>query len=101
VNASPGLGAFGSKSAATLQKGLDLAKEARDFCTHSDPKHAKQRLKQVKRTVIQYAHRLSGLPARKKIDATLRATVLAPAKPLEADIGTLRSRVSCPADGAS
>jgi hypothetical protein len=51
--------------------------------------------------VIQYAHRLSGLPARKKIDATLRATVLAPAKPLEADVGTLRSRLSCPADGAS
>lgn len=101
VNASPGLGAFGSKSAATLQKGLDRATEARDFCTHSDGKHAKQRLKQVKRAAIQYAHRLSGLSARKKIDSTLRASVLAPVKPLETDVDARRSKMSCPADGAS
>jgi parallel beta-helix repeat protein/predicted outer membrane repeat protein len=100
VNGSPGLGAYGPKSTATLQQGHDRAKEARDFCASSDAKHAKKRLKQVKRALIQYAHRLNGLSARKKLDPTVRSEVLAPVQPLEADVGSLRSTMSCPADGA-
>jgi hypothetical protein len=44
------------------------------------------------------AHRLSGLPVRKKLDETLRQSFLAPADPLRADTKTLRKTVQCPGD---
>ena len=98
VNAESGLGAFQPKLAATLTKARDRTVQARDFCCDADGKHARQRLKQVLRQVIQYAHRLSGHPARKKLDPTLRTELLAPAEPLETDLRSLRNALGCPTD---
>ena len=100
VEAEPGLGVFQAKLAATLTTAHDRAVGARDFCGSTDPKHAKQRIKQVARQVIQYAHRLSGLPARKRLDRTLRAELLAPAAPLKEDLRSLRDALRCPVDAS-
>ena len=101
VNAEPGLGAFQAKLAHTLAKGDDRAVEGRDLCAASNAKKATARLKQVERAVIQYAHRLSGLPARKKLDETLRQAFLAPAERLRADTRTLRKDLHCPGEASS
>jgi hypothetical protein len=46
--------------------------------------------------VIQHAHRLSGLAARKKLDESLRQELLAPAGGLRDDVKSLRKMVSLP-----
>ncbi len=103
VKAGPALGALQSKLATRLTKGHDRAAEARDLCGSSDAKHAKQRLKQVNRQVIQYAHQLSTNSARKKLGATspLRMGLLAPVSALKTDIRSLQGALSCPADARS
>ena len=98
MNAEPGLGAFQAKLAHTVTKGHARAVEGRELCAASNAKKSKTRLKQVERAVIQYVHRLSGLPARKKLDETLRQAFLAPAEPLRADTKTLRKSAHCPGD---
>jgi hypothetical protein len=101
VNAEDQLGEFQSKLAATLTAGHDVATQANDFCGSSDSKHAKQRLKQAGKRVMQYAHRLSSHRATKKLDPNVRTDFLAPATPLENDIKSLRGKLQCPAGAAS
>jgi hypothetical protein len=98
VNAEPGLRDFQPKLAHTLTKGHDRAVEARDLCAASNAKKAKVRSKQVERAVIQYAHRLAGLPARKKLDDVLRRAFLDAGNAIKPDVGTLRKNLHCPAD---
>jgi len=100
VNAEDQLGEFQSKLAATLTAGHDVATQANDFCGSSDSKHAKQRLKQAGKRVMQYAHRLNSHRATKKLDPNVRTDFLAPATPLENDIKSLRGTLQCP-DGAA
>ena len=98
VNDEMALGDFRPKLANTLEKGHDRAIDARETCAASDPKKSKARLKQVERAVVQYAHRLSGLTARHKLDDGLRTRMLAPATALRADVRQLRKTVRCPYD---
>jgi hypothetical protein len=49
----------------------------------------------------QYAHRLRGLPARKKLDDALRQDFLAAGQAITPDVATLRGTVVCPRDAAS
>ena len=101
MNAEPALGAFQPKLAHTLTKGRDRATEARDLCAASNATKSRARLKQVGRALIQYVHRLAGLPARKKLDDTLRREVLDAGNAIAADVGTLRKDLHCPADAGS
>jgi hypothetical protein len=101
VNAEPGLGTSQPKLAHTLTKGRDRATEARDLCAASNAKKSKTRLKQVGRALIQYVHRLAGLPARKKLDDTLRRSFRDEGSAIGPDVGTLRKDLHCPADAGS
>jgi hypothetical protein len=101
VNAESRLGAFGPKLAHTLTKGRDRATDARTLCAAGNAKKPKTRLKQVGRALIQYVHRLAGLPARKKLDDGLRRELLGAGKSIEPDVGTLRKNLHCPADAGS
>ena len=101
MNAESRLGAFQAKLAHTLTKGRDRATEARDLCAASNAKKSKTRLKQVGRALIHYVHRLAGLPARKKLDDTLRREFLDAGSAIEPDVGMLRKDLQCPADTGS
>jgi hypothetical protein len=98
VNGETGLGDFGPKLAHTLGKGLARAEEAATRCAETDFKKARKRLQQVKKALTQYAHRLRGLPARRKLDPTLRADFLAAGVAIAADVTTLRGQLACPED---
>ncbi len=60
-------------------------------------KHTKKRLQQAAKALSQYAHRLAGLPARKKLDGALRTELLNAGRAIIPDVRTLRSQVQCPA----
>lgn len=98
VNAESRLGTFQPKLAHTLMTGHGRAIEARDFCAASKAKKSKGRLQQVGRALIQYVHRLAGLPARKKLDDALRREFLDAGTAIEPHVGTLRQDLHCPAD---
>src|SRR5262249_42898192 len=70
--AAPALGALRRKLDQPLGKAIDRTTAAQQFCADSDAKHAKSRLKQVARQLIQYSHRLRGLKARKTAPADVR-----------------------------
>ena len=98
MNTESRLGTFQPKLAHTLMTGHGRAIEARDFCAASKAKKSKGRLQQVGRALIQYVHRLAGLPARKKLDDALRRELLDAGTAIEPHVGTLRQNLHCPAD---
>ena len=98
VNAESGLGAFGPKLSKNLDKALAHTDDALGLCGASNAKKAKSRLAQVKKALTQYAHRLKGLAARKKLDATLRGTFVARGEAIVPDVVTLRGSLACPTD---
>jgi hypothetical protein len=102
VNASSALGTLQTRLATTLTKGHDRTVQARDVCASASAKHAKKSLKQANRYVIQYAHDLSTLSARKKLGATspLRMGLLAPVASLKANLHVLQGMLRCPAGAA-
>jgi hypothetical protein len=63
-------------------------------------KKAKSRLAQVKKALTQYAHRLSGLPARKKLDPTLRPFFVAAGAAITPDVTMLQAQLACPVGDA-
>ncbi len=48
--------------------------------------------------MIQFAHHLKTLRARKKLPGTLRADLLAEGNPITDDVKSLKRTVRCPAD---
>jgi hypothetical protein len=64
----------------------------------SDLKRARQRLEQTMRDMIDYAHHLQTLRARKKLPGTLRTDLLAAGTPLTDAAKSLERTVQCPAD---
>ena len=98
VTAESSLGASGPK----LVKNLSRAKEAEEAggsaCAASDPKHARKRLKQVIRDMIQYAHHLQTNRARKQMPGAVRTDLLAAGTPIADDVKSLQGTVQCPAD---
>jgi hypothetical protein len=98
VDAQTGLGTFRSKLLKNLDKALARTDDAHGLCGASNAKKAKSRLAQLKKALTQYAHRLKGLAARKKLDATLRATFVAAGDAIVPDVTALRAGLDCPAD---
>jgi hypothetical protein len=96
VDGESGLGSFQSKLAKNLDTARSRTDEGRTLCEASNVKKTKKRLQQAGKALTQYAHRLSGLPARKKLDATLRADFLQAGKAIAPDVTTLRAQVQCP-----
>src|SRR5262245_9255043 len=98
VTTESSLGASGPK----LVKNLSRAKEAEEAggsaCAASDPKHARKRLKQVIRDMLQYTHHLQTNRARKKLPGAVRTDLLAAGTPITDDVKSLQRTVQCPAD---
>ena len=97
LNAAPGLGAFGPKLVKNVQTAKARKLAAEGSCRASNTKKVKKQLQQSAKALTQYAHRLNGLSARKKI-ASLRQRFLDEAAPIQSDLKTLRGSVRCPGD---
>jgi hypothetical protein len=95
IDAESRLGRLQAKLASTLARAITLAADAGDACSASDTKQASRRMKQVQKLLQQMAHRLRGLAARKQVDATLRADLLATIDSVRADVAALR-KTPCP-----
>lgn len=98
VTAASDLGAFRAKLVRNLSKAKDGAEAGAGACAASDPKRARARLEQAILGMIQYAHNLQTLRARKKLPGTLRADLLAEGNPITSDTKSLKRTVRCPAD---
>ena len=96
-----GLGAFGPKLVHSLETALERLGDARTRCGESNLKKTRKRLQQAGKALTQYAHRLRGLPARKKLDDALRLDFLAAGQAIAPDVATLRGTVACPGGAAS
>ncbi|MGH7895376.1 MAG: hypothetical protein ACREQL_11960, partial [Candidatus Binatia bacterium] len=101
VNAESGLDAFQPKLAKTLEKAIGRLGDGRALCGEGNLKKTRKRIGQVAQALRQYAHRLRGLPARKKLDDALRQELLATGESITPDADALRDAVACPADGAT
>lgn len=93
------LGSLRPKLDQPLGKAVDRTQTADDSCAQSDAKHARQRLKQVIRQLIQYSHRLRSHAAR-KIPESVREPLAQTADGIGGDAKKLRGALHCPADAA-
>jgi 6-phosphogluconolactonase (cycloisomerase 2 family) len=93
------LGDLRPKLATPLGKAVDRAGEAQSFCAGRDTKRSRARLKQTTRQLVQYAHRLGGLKARKTAPADVREPLIAEANEIRGDATTLRRSLDCSAGG--
>jgi len=100
VNAEARLATFQSKLVKNLDTALARIDDARASCAASNAKKAKSRLAQVKKALTQYVHRLKGLPARKKLDTTLRDAFLGAGDAIVPAVVSLRAGLACPADAS-
>ena len=98
VTAESDLGVFRTKLVENLSKAKDAEEAGDSACTTSDLKRTRQRLKQTIRDLIEYAHHLQTLRARKKLPGALRADLLAEGAPITSDAKSLKRTVQCPAD---
>lgn len=72
--------------------------EALSFCGGSDAKHARKRLKQVVRKLIQFGNRLRSSAGRRSMPVVLRAELVTAGDAVKSDVQTLRGGLSCPDD---
>jgi hypothetical protein len=100
VRGATALGSFGPKSAQNADKAVGRLADALAACESGDSKQAKTRLAQVKKALAQYAHRLRGRAARRRLDPTLREAFLAAGETIATDVNELRAALTCPADAA-
>jgi len=70
--------------------------DAEAQCSADDLKKTRKRLQQVATALGQYAHRLAGLAARKKLGDAVRKQYLQAGQALAPDLRTLRAKVQCP-----
>jgi hypothetical protein len=96
VDGEDGLGAFQSKLAHSVATARSRTADAQSVCGTGNAKKTKKRLQQAAKALTQYAHRLAGLPARKKLDAAIRAEFLQAGQAIVPDLKTLRTQVACP-----
>ena len=85
------LGGIGSKLGHTLARATALAQQGDDACGSNDSKKASRRMKQTQKQLQNMAHRLRGLAARKRIDATVRSGLIATIQGIQSDVAALRS----------
>jgi hypothetical protein len=98
LGAETRLGAFGPKLVRNVEKAKARNLDGERVCAESNLKKAKKRLQQAAKALTQYAHRLNGLPARKRLDPALRQAFLDEGAPITTDLKTLRGAVVCPDD---
>jgi hypothetical protein len=92
------LGASGPKLVQNLSNAKAAEEAGVSACAASDLKHARRGLKQAIRDMIEYAHHLQTLRARKKLPGALRTDLLAAGNPITDDAKSLKRTVQCPAD---
>ncbi len=78
----------------TKAKGKKL--DAETLCAKPDVKHARSRLKQVIRGMIQFGHRLRSNTVRRRIETGLRTELITSGDQIQADLKTLRGALRCP-----
>jgi hypothetical protein len=98
VTTESNLGASGPKLVQNLSKAKDAEAAGASACAASNLKLARQQLKQAIRGLIQYAHHLQTLRARKKLRGGVRTDLLAAGNPITDDAKSLKRTVQCPAD---
>jgi hypothetical protein len=96
--AATALGDLRPKLDQPLDKAIDRTDLGQDLCASSDAKKARNRLKQVRRQLIQYSHRLRGLKARKTAPESVREPLASEGDAISADAKTFRAALACPAD---
>jgi hypothetical protein len=98
VTTESDLGASGPKLVQNLSKAKDAEEAGGSACAASNLKVARQRLKQAIRDMIEYAHHLQTIRARKKLPGALRTDLLAAGNPITDAAKSLKRTVQCPAD---
>lgn len=94
----PRLEAFGPKLAHNVEKAKGRTLDAETVCAEPNLKKTRKRLQQAAKALVQYAHRLNGRPARKRLDPEVRQVFLDAGAPIAEDLGRLRGAVVCPDD---
>ena len=89
-----GLGSFRAKLQSALARAIMRAQEGDDACTAGDTKTAQRRVKQTNRFLLNMAHRLSLLRARKQLDPGLRADLIMMIESIRSEVAALR-RTPC------
>ena len=98
MTAESNLGVFRAKLVQNLSKAKGGEEAGGSACAASDLKRTHRRLGQAIRGMIQFAHHLRTLRARKKLPGALRADLLAEGNPVTDDARRLERTVRCPAD---
>src|SRR5262249_33225081 len=101
IDGESDLGTFEPKLVRALSRARNDVDAASAMCASAQLKSARRRLKIAVRDMIQYAHHLKNLAARKKLPAALRNALLAAGDPIERDLGTLKSRLQCPSEAGA
>jgi CSLREA domain-containing protein len=96
--AATGLDDYAPKLLVNVDKATQRKLDAEATCRDGNLKKTRKRLQQSAKALAQYAHRLNGLAAKKKLDDPLRRRFLDQAAPIAADLKTLRGDVRCPED---
>jgi hypothetical protein len=92
IDDANGLGEFRSKLQKTLAQARGRVDEAASACDSGDKKTASRRMKQAAKFLQKMTHRLSGLSARKRLGAELRADLIQVIASIRADVSSLRKR---------
>jgi hypothetical protein len=92
IASTNGLGQFRAKLQSTLTQASGRVDEAVSACDTGDDKTASRRMKQTGKLLQKMTHRLSGLSARKKLDAGMRADLMKVIESIRADVSSLRKR---------
>ncbi len=96
VSGESALGSFADKLAKSIDAARTRAAEARTLCGGGDLKKTRKHLQQAAKALSQYVHRLSGRPARKKLQEAIRTDFLQAVQAIAGDVAALRAQVACP-----
>jgi hypothetical protein len=96
IEAEDHLGRYRAKLLSTLGRGIARANEAAIACDAHDDKTGRRRVKQLQRHLINMAHRLRGLAARKQLPAEVRAELLQVIEGIKADVTGIRKQPCAP-----
>ena len=98
TTAESDLGTSGPKLVQNVSSAKAAEEAGASACAASDLKHASHGLRQAIRDMIEYAHHLQTLRARKTLPDALRTDLLAAGNPITDDAKSLKRNVQCPAD---
>jgi hypothetical protein len=92
IAAANGLGQFRAKLQSTLTQASGRVDQAASACATGDGKTAGRRMKQTAKLLQKMTHRLSGLSARKKLDARMRSDLIQVIESIRSDVSSLRKK---------